>query len=82
VEGVGWFASQEATMHAKQGDWLVTEARDLNHHARRGVILSVESTDGSPPYRVRWEDDGHEALCIPGPDTRVVAAGDEAATRP
>jgi hypothetical protein len=63
---------REAVMHAQQGDWLVIEGRDINHHARRGLILSVESVDGTPPYRVRWEDNGHEALCFPGPDTHIV----------
>jgi len=58
-------------MHAHVGDWLVTESKDDHHHARRGEILTVESEDGSPPYRVRW-DDGHEGLCYPGPDTHVV----------
>jgi hypothetical protein len=63
-------------MHAKVGDWLVTEGRDIAHHARRGEILSVRSLDGTPPYQVRWEDDGHVALVVPGPDTRVVLAAD------
>jgi hypothetical protein len=63
-------------MHAQLGDWLVTEGRDINHHARRGEIVGIESPDGSPPYRVRWGD-GHEALCFPGPDTHVVHSADE-----
>jgi hypothetical protein len=61
-------------MQATLGDWLVTEGKDINHHARRGQIIAVESPDGAPPYRVRWEDNGHESLCYPGPDTHVVKA--------
>jgi hypothetical protein len=63
-------------MHAQAGDWLLVQGRD--HHARRGQILSVHSPDGAPPYRVRWADDGHEALVVPGPDTQVVPAADQA----
>lgn len=58
-------------MRAQAGDWLVTEGRDADHHARRARILSVSHTDGTPPYRVRW-DDGHEGLIYPGPDSHVV----------
>jgi hypothetical protein len=65
-------------MHAQAGDWLVVQGRDIDHHARRGQIVSVRSADGTPPYLVRWADDGHEALVVPGPDTQVVLAADQA----
>ena len=65
-------------MHAQAGDWLVVEGRNISLHARRGQILSVRSPDGAPPYRVRWTDDGHEALVVPGPDTHVVTVADQA----
>ncbi len=58
-------------MRAQVGDWLVTEGRDVEHHARKARILSVSSPDGTPPYRVRW-DDGHEGLVYPGPDSHVI----------
>jgi hypothetical protein len=75
----GCFArSEEAAMHAQPGDWLVVEGRDIAHHARRAEILSVHSPDGGPPYRVRWTDDGHEALVVPGPDAHVVTAAEQA----
>ena len=64
-------------MHAQAGDWLVTQGRDIDHHARRAQILSVHSPDGEPPYRVRWTDDGHEALVVPGPDTRLISAAEQ-----
>jgi hypothetical protein len=65
-------------MYAQAGDWLVVEGRDITHHARRGQILSVSSPEGTPPYWVRWKDDGHEALVVPGPDTHVVSAANQA----
>ena len=35
------------------------------------AVLAVEGPDGSPPFLVRWEDDGHESLVFPGPDAHV-----------
>ena len=69
-------------MYAQQGDWLVKRARDINHHARRALILSV-SAGGLPPYRVRWADDRRETLVVPGPDAYIMTAADmSSADRP
>jgi hypothetical protein len=38
---------------------------------RDAEILEVRGEDGGPPYVVRWEDSGHEALVFPGPDATV-----------
>jgi hypothetical protein len=62
---------------AREGDWLVVQSRTDHAHARRGVITSVRSGDGSPPYLVRWTDNGHEGLVFPCPDADVVAAHDQ-----
>ena len=69
-------------MYAEPGDWLVTEARSLSRHARQALILAVRSADGGPPYLVRWADNGHEGLVVPGPDSRVVSASEHAAAEP
>jgi hypothetical protein len=63
-------------MRAQTGDWLVIEAGDLSRPARRGRIEQVRSTDGSPPYLVRWLDTGRTALVFPGPDAHVLTAAD------
>ncbi|MGR6919340.1 DUF1918 domain-containing protein [[Actinomadura] parvosata] len=39
---------------------------------REGFVVGVEHADGSPPYQVRWLDNGRESLVYPGPDARVV----------
>jgi hypothetical protein len=57
-------------MQAQIGDVLIIEANTVGTPARRGTILEVRSSDGSPPYLVRWED-GHEGLTFPGPDAHV-----------
>lgn len=58
-------------MHAKVGDRLVVRSQHIEGHVRDGEILEVKHEDGSPPYLVRWSDDGHEALVFPGPDAFV-----------
>lgn len=58
-------------MHAQPGDWLIVERADIDHEARRGLIEEVRTADGTPPYVVRWLDNGHEALVFPGPDAHV-----------
>jgi hypothetical protein len=60
-------------MHAESGDWLVIERAGVGQEARRGLILAVPSGTGTPPYRVRWLDNEHEALVFPGPDAYVLA---------
>ena len=61
-------------MHAHNGDWLIVEGRNDHVHARYGEILAVGS-GGEPPFRVRWVDNGHEAVVLPGPDAKAVSAG-------
>lgn len=58
-------------MLAKIGDWLVIEKRTLGARRRRGMVTAVGHEDGSPPFRVRWVEDDHESLVLPGPDARV-----------
>lgn len=58
-------------MNASVGDWLIVKTR--GQHERRGVILAVRA-EGSPPYTVRWTDDGHETVVFPGPDAIVMTA--------
>ncbi len=62
-------------MQAKKGDWLVVESSVVDRSGRRGLILDAEGPDGTPPFLVRWEDNGHEGLVFPGPDAHVAVAG-------
>jgi len=59
-------------MKAKIGDRLVLYGPHVGDTRRVGVIIEVPHQDGTPPYRVRWED-GREGLIYPGPDARVEA---------
>jgi hypothetical protein len=44
---------------------------------RVGVVTALRHPDGSPPYEVRWLDDGHEGLIFPGPEAHVERATGE-----
>jgi hypothetical protein len=58
-------------MYARKGDRIVVRSQLLDGPFRDAEILAVEHADGSPPYRVRWSDDGHESLFFPGPDANI-----------
>ena len=61
-------------MHAHPGDWLVVKSYSTDRPDKRGLIMEVHSSDGSPPYVVRWLADDHVATVFPGPDAHVVPA--------
>lgn len=58
-------------MYARKGDRIVIRNQHLGGPIRDAEVLEVEHPDGTPPYRVRWSDTGHEALFFPGPDAYV-----------
>ncbi len=66
-------------MKADVGDWLVIKSGTLGHPDLRGLITTVRSPDGEPPYRVRWLATGEEATVYPGPDAIVVTAAEQEA---
>lgn len=59
-------------MQASVGDRLVVHSRTLGRPERHGHIVEVRGRDGSPPFVVRWDDDEHEGLFFPGPDTTLL----------
>ncbi|MDN3295273.1 DUF1918 domain-containing protein [Streptomyces ficellus] len=58
-------------MHATVGDTLLVHGRVVGQHDRTAEVIEVLGPDGNPPYRVRFDDDGHEAVMSPGPDSVV-----------
>lgn len=66
-------------MKANVGDWLVVKGRTNEQSEHRGMITEVSHADGSPPYMVRWLEDGHDALMFPGPDALVVTQAEQTA---
>jgi Domain of unknown function (DUF1918) len=58
-------------MKAEVGDRLIMESVHVGEPRRVGVVLELRHPDGTPPYLVRWLDNGHEALVFPGPESRI-----------
>ena len=53
-------------MHAQVGDEILVGAHRAVH--RRCQVMEVLGVDGEDPYLVRWADDGHEVVFVPGPE--------------
>jgi hypothetical protein len=58
-------------MKASVGDRIVVKGLHLGEPDHDGEIIAIEGPDGSPPYQVRWEVDGHVSLFFPGSDATV-----------
>ncbi|WP_366916364.1 DUF1918 domain-containing protein [Streptomyces sp.] len=58
-------------MKATVGDRIVIQSRHVDEPERDGEIVEVHGPDGTPPYLVRWSDDGRTALLYPGPDAHI-----------
>jgi hypothetical protein len=58
-------------MYARIGDRLIVPGQRQGERERDAEILDVRHPDGSPPYLVRWTDNGHEGLVYPGPSAYV-----------
>ena len=58
-------------MNAHIGDRLILEGAHLGERRRTAVITALRHGDGSPPYEVRWLDDGRTTLIFPGPQARI-----------
>jgi hypothetical protein len=61
-------------MKAHIGDRIILAGTRVGDPRRVGVVIELRHEDGTPPYVVRWMDDGHEALVFPGSDARLEAA--------
>ncbi|HTZ13589.1 MAG TPA: DUF1918 domain-containing protein [Mycobacterium sp.] len=66
-------------MKATVGDWLVLKGATVDRPDQRGLIIEVHSSDGAPPYVVRWLENDHVATVFPGPDAVVVTAEEQKA---
>lgn len=61
-------------MRARIGDQLVVG------EGRIGEVVGVPSADGSPPYIIKWRNDGHIAMVFPDQYARIVPAGEAVTT--
>ncbi|MFE0512718.1 DUF1918 domain-containing protein [Streptomyces sp. NPDC058964] len=60
-----------ASMRARVGDEIVVRGTAAGVVARDGEIVALHHPDGSPPYDVRWAEDGRVTLYFPGPDSYI-----------
>ena len=58
-------------MKANPGDRLVIKGHHVGEPDRDAEILEVRGPDGTPPFLVRWDDDGHEGLFFPSTDAVI-----------
>ena len=58
-------------MRASVGDRLIIQGHHVGEPERAAEVLEVHGQDGTPPYVVRWSEDGHEGLFFPGSDAVI-----------
>ncbi|MEZ0089056.1 DUF1918 domain-containing protein [Streptacidiphilus sp. EB129] len=58
-------------MKATIGDQVLVESSTTGRARRCGEVVGLHHEDGTPPYDVRWTEDGHVSLLYPGPDTHI-----------
>ena len=59
-------------MEAHVGDRIVVRSRHQGEPDRVGRVVGCREPGGGPPYRVRWEPDGHTGLFFPAGTASVV----------
>jgi Domain of unknown function (DUF1918) len=59
-------AGEVIAMRAQVGDLLIVGAD------RVGIVVGVPAKDGSPPYVIKWQKDGHIAMVLPDQYSRIV----------
>lgn len=63
--------NMEYDMYAAVGDRLIIRGHHIGEPERDAEVLEVLGTDGTPPFIVRWSDDGREGVFYPGSDASV-----------
>lgn len=58
-------------MKARPGNQLVIRGHRIGQPDRVGEVLAALGPEGSEPFRVRWDDNGHTTLFFPGTDCVV-----------
>jgi hypothetical protein len=58
-------------MKVEKGDRIVIRSHRIGEPDRDCEVLEVRGVDGGPPYVVRWDKSGQEALFFPGSDAVV-----------
>jgi hypothetical protein len=59
-------------VEAHVGDRIIVRSTHQGEPERTGAVVECAEPGGGPPYRVRWESDGHTALFYPAGTCTVV----------
>jgi hypothetical protein len=59
-------------MRAALGDQIIVDGTRPGVVRRDGEVVGLHHLDGSPPFDVRWSDNGRTSVFFPGPDAHVV----------
>jgi hypothetical protein len=68
-------ARREVAVEAHVGDRITIRSTHQGEPERSGEVVGCHEPGGGPPYRVRWEPDGHEALFFPAGTAAVIHPG-------
>jgi hypothetical protein len=59
-------------VEAHVGDRIVVHSTHQGESDRLGEVVACAEPGGGPPYRVRWQPDGHEGLFYPAGTATVL----------
>ena len=62
---------RETRLWAQPGDRLVISGHSLGEHDRDAEVIEALGEKSTPPFRVRWQDDGRVSEIFPGADAHV-----------
>ena len=63
---------REVAVEAHVGDKIIVRSTHQGEPERIGEVVECSEPGGGPPYRVRWEPDGHTGLFYPAGTCTVV----------
>ncbi|MEU7565515.1 DUF1918 domain-containing protein [Streptomyces fradiae] len=69
--GPGGGLATGRSMRARVGDRIMVQGPGVGKVRRDGEVVGVRHDDGSPPFDVRWSDNGRVTLYFPGPDAHI-----------
>ena len=58
-------------MHARPGDELRVKGHRVGAPDRCAEVFDARGPDGTAPFLVRWDDNGHVTLFFPGVDAVI-----------
>ena len=68
---VRWRRRRRPMMHARPGDELQVKGHRVGAPDRCAEVLETRGADGTAPFVVRWDDNGHVTLFFPGTDAVI-----------